>query len=95
MAFGLSSQRVQLGLAMVLWMYLLTRLDVSQASVSIYLLPFLGVLISASTLKERITLTMIVGGIITVAGTAIVTISEQTVSGQTSEPREIGTETRV
>ncbi|HLI33716.1 MAG TPA: DMT family transporter, partial [Terriglobia bacterium] len=36
------------GLAMVLWMFLLKRLDVSQASVSIYLLPFLGVLISAA-----------------------------------------------
>ncbi len=38
---------------MVLWMFLLKRLDVSQGSVSIYLLPFLGVLISAVTLKEK------------------------------------------
>jgi drug/metabolite transporter (DMT)-like permease len=64
------------GLAMVLWMILLKRLDVSQASVSIYLLPFLGVLISALTLNERITLTMIIGGAITLAGTAIITVSE-------------------
>jgi len=66
------------GLAMVLWMFLLKRLDVSQASVSIYLLPFLGVLISAVTLKERITPVMIVGGLVTLAGTVLITSLEPT-----------------
>jgi drug/metabolite transporter (DMT)-like permease len=46
---------------MVFWMFVLKRLDVSQASVSIYMLPFLGVLISALTLKERITTATVVG----------------------------------
>ncbi|MFB3923269.1 MAG: DMT family transporter [Terriglobia bacterium] len=64
------------GIAMVLWMFLLKRLDVSQASVSVYLLPFLGVLISALTLGEKITSTMIVGGLLTLAGTVLVTTSE-------------------
>ena len=64
------------GLAMVLWAILLKRLDVSQASVSIYLLPFFGVLISALTLKERITPTMIVGGLVTLAGTILITSLE-------------------
>lgn len=64
------------GLAMVLWMFLLTRLDVSQASVSIYLLPFLGVLISAATLHERITAAMVVGGLVTLAGTILITTLE-------------------
>ena len=63
---------------MVLWMFLLKRLDVSQASVSIYLLPFLGVLISAVTLNERITPTMIVGGLVTLAGTILITSLEPT-----------------
>jgi drug/metabolite transporter (DMT)-like permease len=66
------------GLAMVLWMFLLKRLDVSQASVSIYLLPFLGVLISAVTLKERITPVMIVGGLVTLVGTVLITSLEPT-----------------
>lgn len=66
------------GLAMVLWMFLLKRLDVSQASVSIYLLPFLGVLISGVTLKERITPTMIVGGLVTLTGTILITSLEPT-----------------
>lgn len=66
------------GLAMVLWMFLLKRLDVSQASVSIYLLPFLGVLISTVTLKEKITPVMIVGGLVTLAGTVLITSLEPT-----------------
>jgi drug/metabolite transporter (DMT)-like permease len=60
------------GLAMILWLFLLKRLDVSQASVSVYLLPFLGVLISAIFLGERITGTMILGGGITLAGTILI-----------------------
>ncbi len=60
------------GLAMILWLFLLRRLDVSQASVSVYMLPFLGVLISAIFLGERITGTMIVGGGITLAGTILI-----------------------
>ncbi len=60
------------GLAMILWLFLLKRLDVSQASVSVYLLPFLGVLISAVFLGERITGTMIIGGAVTLAGTIMI-----------------------
>ncbi len=66
------------GLAMVLGMFLLKRLDVSQASVSIYLLPFLGVLISAVTLKEKITTAMMVGALVTLLGTILITTTEPT-----------------
>ncbi len=64
------------GLAMILWMYLLRRLDVSQASVSIYLLPLLGVLFSAVLLKERVTPGMLVGGLLTLAGTILITTAD-------------------
>ncbi len=64
------------GLAMVLWMHLLRRLDVSQASVSIYLLPLLGVLFSALLLKEKITPAMLVGGLLTLAGTFLITTAD-------------------
>jgi drug/metabolite transporter (DMT)-like permease len=64
------------GLGMVLWAILLTRLEVSQASVSVYLLPFFGVIISALTLKEKITPTMITGGLVTLAGTILITSLE-------------------
>jgi drug/metabolite transporter (DMT)-like permease len=66
------------GLAMVLWMFLLKRLDVSQASVSIYLLPFLGVLISTLTLHETLSLTTVLGGMLTLAGTVLITTLEPT-----------------
>ncbi len=65
------------GLAMILWMFLLKRLDVSQASVSVYLLPFLGVAIAAVFLGEKITGTMILGGGITLAGTVMIVSTEQ------------------
>ncbi len=60
------------GLAMVLWMFLLKRLDVSQASVSVYLLPFMGVLISATFLGEKMTGMMILGGSVTLVGTILI-----------------------
>jgi drug/metabolite transporter (DMT)-like permease len=68
------------GLAMILWMFLLERLDVSQASVSIYLLPFLGVVISAITLHESIGVSTILGGVITLGGTILITALEPTPS---------------
>jgi drug/metabolite transporter (DMT)-like permease len=64
------------GLAMILWMHLLKRLDVSQASVSIYLMPFLGVVISAVTLHEHIGISTVLGGMITLAGTILITTLE-------------------
>lgn len=64
------------GLAMVLWMFVLRRIDVTQASVSIYLLPFLGVMMSALTLHERITVSMLIGGGMTLAGALIITLAE-------------------
>ena len=70
------------GLAMVLWMFVLRRLDVSQASVSTYLLPFLGVLISAVTLHEKITAAMLLGGGITLAGAVMITLAESLSSGE-------------
>jgi drug/metabolite transporter (DMT)-like permease len=57
-------------------MFLLKRLDVSQASVSIYLLPFLGVLISALTLKEKMTTATVAGGFVTLLGTILITTTE-------------------
>ena len=67
---------VSYALGMVLWAVLLKRLDVSQASISIYLMPFFGVLFSALTLNEKITSTMILGGLVTLAGTLLTTSLE-------------------
>ena len=74
------------GLAMVLWMFVLRRIDVSQASVSIYLLPFLGVLISALTLHEHITGSMLIGGAITLAGAVMITVAENPSAEENAQP---------
>jgi drug/metabolite transporter (DMT)-like permease len=72
----LGASILSFGLGMLLWAVVLTRIDVSQASVSIYLLPFFGVLLSALTLHEKITPTMVVGGLVTLAATMLMTSLE-------------------
>jgi len=60
------------GLAMVLWMWVLKRLQASQASVSIYLLSVFGVLLSAIALHERLGLAETGGGVLVIAATWLV-----------------------
>jgi drug/metabolite transporter (DMT)-like permease len=57
------------GIAMVLWMWVLKRLEAIQVSVSIYLLSIFGVLLSAITLGERLRLPQIAGGVMVFAAT--------------------------
>ena len=59
------------GLAMVLWMWVLSRIDASQASVSIYLLSVFGVILSAITLHEKLSAVQLMGGCLVVAGTVL------------------------
>jgi len=65
------------GIAMVLWMGVLKRIDASQASVSIYLLSVFGVLLSAVTLGEKVTLPQLLGGALVFAATWLTTEVEQ------------------
>ncbi|HLH04249.1 MAG TPA: DMT family transporter [Bryobacteraceae bacterium] len=65
------------GIAMVLWMWVLNRLDVGQISVSIYLLPFFGLLFSVLTVHERLRPLQLVGGAIVVIATAVLTSLEK------------------
>jgi drug/metabolite transporter (DMT)-like permease len=64
------------GLAMVLWMWVLGRLDVAQISVSIYLLPVFGLLLSIITLHQVVGLAQIGGGILVAASTTVLTVYE-------------------
>ncbi len=74
------------GLAMLLWMWVLKRLDVGQVSASIYLLPLFGLGLSVAMLHEHITAAQLIGGALTVVGTAVLTLHEgrQTASGARS-----------
>lgn len=59
------------GLAMILWMWVLSRIDASQASVSIYLLSVFGVILSAITLHEKLSKVQLLGGSLVVLGTVL------------------------
>ena len=64
------------GLAMVLFFRVMERLDVTQVSLSIYLLPFFGVLLSALMLGERLSGSIIVGGILALLGTGLIILED-------------------
>ena len=66
-----------LALAMVLFLWVLKRLDAMQASLSIYLLPMFGVILSALTVKEKVTMRLLLGGGLVFLGTFLVTVYEQ------------------
>ncbi len=70
------------GIAMVLWMWVLNRLEVGQVSTSIYLLPLFGLILSIVTVHDHITLGQIIGGALTVAGTVTLTLFEGKQSAQ-------------
>jgi drug/metabolite transporter (DMT)-like permease len=53
------------------------KIDVTQASLSIYLLPVFGVLLSTVFLREKITAQLILGGLLVLTGTFLVTVYEE------------------
>lgn len=65
------------GISMLLFFYILKRMDVTQAILGNYLLPFFIALLGIILLNEKITATMIIGGIIIFAGTLMVTVYEK------------------
>ena len=65
------------GIAMIIWMWLLNRLDVGQIAVSIYFLPFFGLLLSVLTLHERLRGIQIIGGLIVLAATLALTLYDK------------------
>jgi drug/metabolite transporter (DMT)-like permease len=66
-----------LSVSMVLFFLVLERIDATQASLSIYLLPVFGVLISAITVGEKVTWNLIAGGALVLGSTFLVTTYEE------------------
>jgi len=64
-------------LSMVIFLSVLTRLDATQASLSNYMIPFFGLVIAAIVLHERLTLFMILGGILVLLSTLLITVYEE------------------
>ena len=66
-----------LAISMVLFFWVIQRIEVTQASLSIYLLPVFGVLLSSLTLHEKITPQLLAGGAMVVVSTFLVTSYEE------------------
>jgi drug/metabolite transporter (DMT)-like permease len=63
-----------------MYLSVMTRLDATQAGLSNYLIPFFGVIVAALFLHERMTTAMILGGILVLASTLLVTVFDGRVS---------------
>ena len=67
----------QYWLSMVIFMIVLNRLDATQAGLSNYMIPFFGLIIAAVVLHESLTLPMILGGILVLLSTMLITVYEE------------------
>jgi drug/metabolite transporter (DMT)-like permease len=63
-------------LAMLMFLSVLTRLDAMQAGLSNYLITFFGLIVAFLVLHERMTKSMVLGGLLVLASTLLVTIYE-------------------
>ena len=66
-----------LSISMLLYFWVIERIDVTQASLSIYLLPVFGVLLSTVVVREKITPQLVFGGLLVFGGTFLVTVYEE------------------
>ena len=67
---------LQYFLAMLIFLTVLTRLDATQAGLSNYLITFFGVLAAVIVLGERFTANVVIGGLLVLSGTLLVTLYE-------------------
>lgn len=75
---------LQYGLTMVMLLSVLSRLDATQAGLSNYLIPFFGVLMGAALLGEHLTRFMVLGGIIVLGSTLLITVFEEVLQKKSS-----------
>ncbi|MGI8959908.1 MAG: DMT family transporter [Bryobacteraceae bacterium] len=68
---------LSLSVSTLLYFWVIDKIDVTQASLSIYLLPVFGVLLSTVVVKEKITAALVFGGLLVFTGTFLVTVYEE------------------
>jgi len=68
---------LSLSVSTLLYFWVIEKIDVTQASLSIYLLPVFGVLLSTVVVRETITAPLVFGGLLVFAGTFLVTVYEE------------------
>lgn len=66
-----------LGISMLLYFSVIQSVEVIKAALSVYLLPVFGIIFSAALLKERLTLSLIAGGILIFISCFLVTVYEE------------------
>jgi drug/metabolite transporter (DMT)-like permease len=66
-----------LGLSMLLYFSVIQAVEVMKAALSVYLLPVFGLLFSSMLLRERITLTLVAGGMLIFFSCFLVTVYEE------------------
>jgi drug/metabolite transporter (DMT)-like permease len=79
-----------LSMAMMLFFWVIDRINLTQAALSIYLLPVFGVLISTLTLKERIRWQLVAGGLLVFVGTLLATRYEGRKSAREASEQATG-----
>jgi drug/metabolite transporter (DMT)-like permease len=78
------------GVSMLLFFYILKRMDVTQAILGNYLLPFFIALLGILLLGEKITLLMFLGGVIIILSTLMVTVYENRLLSFFNRPKPAG-----
>ena len=73
--------------AMLMYLGVMTRLDATQAGLSNYLIPVFGVIVAGVTLHERLGKAMILGGILVLTSTLLITVYDR----QTAEEEKPAT----
>jgi len=63
--------------AMLMYLAVMTRLDATQAGLSNYLIPVFGVIVAALALHERLSKAMILGGILVLISTLLITVYDR------------------
>lgn len=74
------------GVAMIIWFRALARLEATQVALSIYLLPFFGILLSAIFLREKLSASIIGGGLLVLVGTTLVLYADSQRAPQEAIP---------
>ena len=75
------------GVSMLLFFYVLKRMDVTQAILGNYLLPFFIAILGILLLNEKITWLMLLGGLIIIISTLMVTVYENKLLSFFSRPK--------
>jgi len=75
------------GVSMLLFFYVLKRMDVTQAILGNYLLPFFIAILGILLLNEKITWLMLLGGVIIIISTLMVTVYENKLLNFFSRPK--------